>query len=65
MYQQNEIQTKIITAAEETIGYLKHTKHQKFHDPEIQKMSMEQRKLRMDIENSTDTERIVKLKRID
>ena len=58
-----EIQTKIITAAEETIGYREHTKHQKFHDPEIQKKSKEQQKIRLDIENSTDTDRIAELKK--
>ena len=56
------IQNKIITAAEETIGYQKHTKHQKFNDPEIVTMSNEQQKIRLEIENTSNTEKIAELK---
>ncbi len=56
------IKTEITKAAEETIGYQKNTKHRTIHDPEIEKMSSEQQKIRLDISNSADTDEITKLK---
>ena len=56
------IKAEITKAAEETIGYRKNVKHEKVHDPEIEKMSSEQQKIRLDITNSIDTDEIAKLK---
>ena len=56
------IKNEITRVAEETIGYRKNVKHQQVHDPEIEKMSAEQQKIRLEIANSANTEEIVKLK---
>ena len=57
------IKTEIKNAAEETIGYRKFTKQQRIQDPELEILSSEQQKLRLDIENTTDTMRIEVLKK--
>ena len=57
------IKAEITKEAEETIGYRRKVKHQKFNDPEIVTMSKEQQKIRLEIVNTQDTEEIDKLKK--
>ena len=57
------IKSEIIKAAEETIGYIENIKAQRIADPELEAMSKQQKKLRIDIENSKEAERIEELKK--
>ena len=57
------MQTELIKAAEETVGYQTNTRVRKIQDPELEAMSNQQQKLRLEIENCKEADQIQKLKK--
>ena len=57
------IKEEITKTAEETIGFKKITRQKKISDPELERLSTEQQKIRLTILNSKDTTEIEQLKR--
>ena len=58
-----DVQKMITTTAKEVLGIQKHHQNNRIHDTDIERLSEKQKKLRIEISNTVDIEKVTELKR--